>query len=169
MMEKCQEKHQTLQSNHGRFGSFVSIFVMVSIGACQNPGSQWEKKIGSFLGREPALNLQYFHCELVFWQGPINRYSGIPQENIYIPYPSFSSDSRCLILVFTVTGSMITLRYSISILTLIFQMPPEVRCFGYVFGVQSYLLTLGVWKGKFHVLMGYGYCISLEGPILGFV
>ena len=45
-------------------------------------------------------------------------------------------------------------------------MPPEVRCFEYVFGVQSYLLTFGVWKGKLHVLMGYGYCISLEGPII---
>ena len=30
-----------------------------------------------------------------------------------------------------------------------FQKPPEVGVLGYVFGVQSYLLTFGVWKPHF--------------------
>ena len=30
--------------------------------------------------------------------------------------------------------------------TLIFQIPPEVWCFKYVFGLQSYLQPQGVWK-----------------------
>ena len=43
------------------------------------------------------------------------------------------------------------------VFSLVFQIPPEVRCFRYVFGVQSYLLTRCLEAWGFALLIPYPY------------